>query len=257
MKDNFSTQASDYARFRPTYPPELIAALAGLAPGLQAAWDCGTGNGQVAVQLAEHFDAVFATDISAKQLSHAPAHPRIRYAVEPAEHCSAPVQAFDLATVAQAVHWFHFERFYAEVRRVLRPGGVLALVGYAMFRSGSDLLDEAILHFYTDTVGPFWDPERSYIEAGYRTLPFPFAEVPMPAFEMKASWSFDDLLGYLNSWSAVQHYRRSEGSNPVDQVAARLRQAWGGAAEREIRFPLLLRVGTAASIPDGRGNARF
>lgn len=243
MKDNFSAQAALYARFRPTYPTELIAHLATLAPSPSSAWDCGTGNGQVAVQLAAHFEQVYATDISEKQMQEAPEHPRIRYALEPAEQCSAADYSFDLIVVAQAIHWFDFDRFYAQVRRVLRPGGVLAVVGYGLLETDAPAVDAEIHRFYTGIVGPFWDSERRYIDEAYQTIPFPFAEIRMPEFAMQYRWSLHDLLGFLNTWSATQHYIRAMGQNPVKQIEAELLQAWGGVAEREIRFPLLLRAG--------------
>ena len=243
MKDNFSSQASVYARFRPAYPPALIDHLAALAPGRQYAWDCGAGNGQVAVLLAGHFDRVLATDISEKQLNEAPAHARIRYAREPAEECSAPDGAFDLIVVAQAIHWFDFGRFYAEVRRVLKPEGVLAVIGYGLFQTDSDAVNALIRHFYAEIVGPYWDPERRYIDEAYRTIPFPFPKIALPHFAMRYRWTFSALTGYLNTWSAVQHYRRECGANPVDAIEPALREAWGGAAERAVEFPLLLRAG--------------
>lgn len=248
MKDNFSTQAAGYARFRPAYPPELIRYLAGLAPARAAAWDCGTGNGQVAVQLADYFDTVWATDISAKQLNEAPEHPRIRYAVEAGEQCSAPDAAFDLIVVAQAIHWFDFDRFYAEVRRVIKPGGILAVLGYNLFSTDSADLDQVVRHFYTDTVGPYWDPERRHIDNAYRDIPFPFEERPVPEFSMAYRWTFDALTGYLGTWSAVQHYRRERGEDPVEQLVPALREAWGGAGERTVHFPVLLRVGSVLTV---------
>lgn len=244
MKDNFSVQASLYARFRPTYPPELIDYLAALAPGRISAWDCGTGNGQIAVLLAGHFDQIYATDISEKQLNEAPSHPRIRYALEPAERCSAPDHSFDLIVVAQAIHWFDFDRFYAQVRRVLKPGGVLAVIGYSLFRTDAPAVDD-IIHqrFYTEITGPYWDPERRYLDEEYRSIPFPFQEVQMPEFFMRYRWTLSDVTGYLNTWSAVQHYIREHGENPVKLIEQELRHAWGGVVEREITTALLLRVG--------------
>ncbi len=243
MKDNFSTQAAAYAKFRPNYPPELISQLAALAPQQQSAWDCATGNGQVALALTAYFEQVLATDISEKQLQQARPHPHIRYALEPAEKCSAPDQSFDLIVVAQAIHWFDFERFYTEVRRLLRPGGVLALIGYGLFRTGDAGVDAVVDHFYKNITDPYWDPERRYIDEAYRTIPFPFEEIEMPHFEMKSHWSADDVLGYFNTWSAVQHYIRKNRQNPVDLIEADLRKAWGQEAERQINCPLLVRVG--------------
>ncbi|MEZ4943732.1 MAG: class I SAM-dependent methyltransferase [Saprospiraceae bacterium] len=242
MKDNFSRQAASYARYRPVYPPELIAYLAGLAPGRQAAWDCATGNGQVALALAEYFETVLATDMSAQQLQHARAHPRIRYAQERAEQCSGADASFDLITVAQAVHWFDFEPFFAEVRRVLRPGGILALIGYSLFTANDAAVDAVVRHFYADITGPYWDAERRHIDAEYRTIPFPLEEIPVPEFSMEFDWTVDDVLGYFSSWSAVQHYIREKGENPIGLIERKLRAAWG-PGNRKISTALLLRAG--------------
>lgn len=247
MKDNFSSQAAEYARFRPSYPPELIRALAALAPAHRTAWDCATGNGQVALLLAEHFDRVWATDISAQQLAQAPAHPRIYYAQEPAERCSAPDGLFDLIVVAQAVHWFDFETFYAEARRLLAPGGVLALVGYGLFQTGTPALDAVIGHFYREVIGPYWDAERRYIDEGYRSLPFPWEEITLPGdYRMQYKWTLEMLAGYLQTWSAVQHVQRAKGYNPVAALIPALREVWGDGDWQTIAFPLLLRIGKSS-----------
>ena len=122
FKDHFSGHALDYRAFRPAYPPELFAFLAHSAPARDLAWDCGTGNGQAAIGLAEHFASVFATDASAEQIKNAARHPKIEYAVAPAEQCPLADHSADLITVTQALHWFHLDRFYAEVRRVVPAG---------------------------------------------------------------------------------------------------------------------------------------
>jgi ubiquinone/menaquinone biosynthesis C-methylase UbiE len=84
-KDLFSRQTSSYARYRPTYPVELFEFLLGFVEEREVVWDCGTGNGQAALVLAEYFKQVKATDISQNQLSLARQHPNIEYLVCPAE----------------------------------------------------------------------------------------------------------------------------------------------------------------------------
>lgn len=247
MKDNFSTQSAQYAQFRPQYPAELFDFLFARTPRFEAAWDCGTGNGQVAQVLAGRFRNVLATDISAKQLENAPPLPNVRYAAEPAEKCTAPDGAFDLITVAQAVHWFDFERFYAEVRRVLRPdGGLLALIGYGLLQFGDAVLDEPFEHFYRHTLGPFWDPERQLVDEHYRHIPFPFEELPTPGFSMSFSWSRAQFLGYLGTWSAVQHFIRAHDSNPLSGLAPKIEALWPENELKTVRFPVFVRLGRAA-----------
>jgi methylase of polypeptide subunit release factors len=67
----FSDRADLYAAARPRYPSALFAFIASLADEKQRAWDCGTGSGQAAVALAEHFSEVYATDPSPQQIEKA------------------------------------------------------------------------------------------------------------------------------------------------------------------------------------------
>lgn len=241
MKDNFSTQSDKYARFRPTYPDALFDCLLTLVPATSAAWDCGTGNGQVATQLATHFDTVFATDISRQQIDNAVAQPNIHYSVQPAEHTNFPDNAFDLITVAQAIHWFDFDAFYREAIRTLKNHGILAVIGYGRLQIVPPV-DAVIMEFYRNIIGPYWDKERKYVDEDYRTIPFPYVDVPAPDFTIDFQWTFDHLVGYLETWSAVKHYEKQNGQNPVGQILPALRKAWGDADTRSGHFPVLLRI---------------
>jgi SAM-dependent methyltransferase len=243
FKDHFSAHAADYASHRPTYPPELFAFLASVCSGRALAWDCGTGNGQAAAAVAEHFDRVFATDPSAEQITNAEPHPKVQYAVAPAEACPLADGSADLVTVAQAIHWFDFDRFYSEVRRVLKPHGVMAAWGYA-FQRVNPRVDAVLAKLEGEFVRPYWPPERRYPEARYTTVPFPFAEIPAPQFVMSANWTLADTLGYLNTWSATRRFVKERGFNPVDRLAPELAAAWGDANERRaVSWDLFLKVG--------------
>ena len=242
MKDNFSTQASSYARFRPGYPTQLFDFLFGLCRNFDCAWDCATGNGQIAGALAERFRQVEATDISEKQLQEAVQKTNIRYRVEPAESPSFPDASFDLITVGQSAHWFHFEKFYPEVRRVLKPGGVLALIGYNLLKV-DEPTDAVIKRLYSNVLGEYWDAERRLVDEAYTTIPFPFPEIPLPEMAMTYEWTFDHLLGYLETWSALQHYVRKNGRSPLDEaIMEALRAAWSPGTIKTVRFPLFGRI---------------
>ena len=242
MKDNFSTQARSYAQFRPTYPDDLFRELYSHLQSFDRAWDCGTGNGQVAVVLAQKFQSVIATDISEKQLSNAIMRPNITYCNEMAEAADFPSEFFDLITVAQAVHWFDFDKFYTSVNRVLKQNGIIAIIGYGLLRFG-DPKDNIIQSLYEDILGEYWDPERRYIDEYYQTIPFPFEELKMQAFTQTYDWSLKQLLGYLNTWSAVQHFHQKNGENPVDIIVPDLRVSWGESSTKPVMFPILMRVG--------------
>ena len=247
FQDHFSKQADRYTQFRPHYPAELFRFLATLPARTERAWDCGTGNGQAAVALAEFFDEVVATDPSARQIEHACEHPRVRYQVAPAEAVPLADGSTDLVTVAQALHWFDHPRFYDEVRRVLRPAGAIAAWGYGLAVITPEV-DAVVQHLYADLLGPYWPPERRKIEERYATIPFPFAEVPDPGFAMAAEWSLDDLLGYLGTWSSAQKYIDEHGRDPLEQVRADLTRAWGAEPVRPVRWPLLRAPGAAGVV---------
>ena len=240
MKDLFSSHSQDYSKYRPGYPPELYKFLQELCSENNRAWDCGTGNGQVAGELSNFFKQVYATDISVNQLASAVQKPNIHYSKQPAEKTSFSNDYFDLLTVGQAVHWFDFETFYSEVKRLLKRDAIIAIFGYSLFRSDPKT-NVIIDHFYNNIVGPFWQPERRYLEKNYKTITFPFEEIPAPLFTMKQQWSFERLVGYLNTWSAVKSYEREKGENPVEIIKSDLSSSFGEVGE--VNFPVLLRVG--------------
>jgi len=242
MKDRFSLQAKQYQQFRPTYPRELYEFLITHVPENKTAWDCGTGNGQVAHELAHYFKQVYATDISAKQLEQAVPLPNILYKVEAAEKTSFLSHHFDLITVAQAIHWFDFPSFYKEVERTLKSDGILAVMGYALLRIDPET-DIVIDRFYRDIVGLYWDKERKYIDELYLTIPFPFRELQTPDFFQQEEWTVEQLIGYLGTWSAVQHYIEEKGHNPLALIEADLLRVWEKGKIKTVSFPILLRVG--------------
>lgn len=243
--DHFSDLAGHYAAHRPTYPPALVQWLAEQAPGTTLAWDAGCGSGQLSVPLAEHFARVVATDASGEQIARAAPHPGVEYRRAPAGESGLAAGSVDLAVAAQAAHWFPLDDYYREVRRVARPGALVALVTYGGVRAGAGGLDALLEEFYAGPLGPHWPPERRQVEEGYRALPFPFAELPTPALEIRARWTVERLLGYVESWSAVRALRGAEeGRARVERFRAAVAEAWArGPAVRELRWPLAVRAG--------------
>lgn len=240
--DFFSGQAESYARFRPDYPAELFSFISALASSNDLAWDCATGNGQAAIALARHFKKVIATDASQEQISRAFAGENIEYRVSSAESSGLADQSIDLITVAQAVHWFDFERFFTECRRVLKESGVVAIWAYGL-SSVSPQIDAIVSRLYHETLGPYWPKQRRYVEEKYESIPFPFEEIPMDKFIIRKVWELEQFLGYLNSWSAVQRYMSRMGKNPVDEIREELGAKW--KEQMPVIWPVYLRVGIA------------
>jgi SAM-dependent methyltransferase len=250
FKDHFSGHAADYRAFRPTYSPELFAFLNSVAPARELAWDCGTGSGQAAVPLAEHFGRVFATDASAEQVKNADPHPKVEYAVAPAEACPLPDSCVDLVLVAQALHWFDHDRFYAEVRRVCKPGGIISATCYYLPSVGPAI--DPILREWEDFIRPYWTPERVWVDEGYRNIPFPFPELEAPRFEVSAPVTLAQFVGYLGTWSATKQYLKQHGENPLARFSAEFAAVWEEPSTvRVLRWELAMRLGRLESSSKG------
>jgi SAM-dependent methyltransferase len=242
--DHFKDVAQRYLEHRPTYPAELFEWLARQSKHHGLAWDCGTGSGQAAASLAAHFWSVVATDASAAQIFAAKPHDRISYRVASAEHSGLESASVDLLIVAQALHWFDLERFYAEVRRVLKPDGLVAVWCYGVVEIEGDEANQLLQHFYHQVVGPYWPAQRHHVETGYRELPFPFTAIAPPLFAMRVAWTLEQLMGYLRSWSATERYKAACGVDPVTELQNQLSVVCSDAAQKHVvSWPLSLRVG--------------
>jgi SAM-dependent methyltransferase len=238
-QDHFSSIASQYARGRIGYPEGLYRFLAAQCERHDLAWDCATGSGQAALDLARTFSKVIATDISKELLALARPHPRISYGVASAEESGIESGSVDLVTVAQALHWFDLTRFWTEVLRVLKPGGVMAFWGYnwPVVDPGVD----RVLAEFKAVISSSWPERSSILHEGYGSIRAPLQEISAPAFEASAQWGLDDYLAHLRSWSATRYYRERTGTEIMEQFQPAFAQAWHSDRVL-VKWPLLLRV---------------
>ncbi|KAA3619274.1 MAG: class I SAM-dependent methyltransferase [Calditrichaeota bacterium] len=243
FSDHFSRQSASYKNYRPDYPAALFTFLAEQAPSRNLAWDCATGNGQSALGLAPYFTSIIATDASSNQINNAVKLENIKYVVANAEKTILQDGSVDLITVAQAFHWFNSAKFYAEAKRVLKNRGIIAIWSYNLI-SISPNLDTVIADFYSTTLHGFWPEERQLVENNYQGISFPFRQITVPEFQMRAQWSFDHLIGYMGTWSAVQKYIKTNGIDPVAGCRAKLQAEWGDLTlVKDVSWPLTLIVG--------------
>lgn len=244
FKDHFSRQSQDYALFRPHYPDALGKMLAELSPDTQLAVDVGCGSGQFSEVLANHFDQVIALDASREQIAQAKSHPKIQYGQAFAEETPCVDQSIDLIAVAQAAHWLELEKFYAEVHRIAKPNAILALISYGVFRVDERHLNHYFKHFYEVTVAPYWPPERRHVDEGYQNLSFPFQEISIQPPVLQVEWNFNQLIGYMSTWSAVKAATQALGHNPLNVLAEALLPEWEDPElPRVITWPLSVRAG--------------
>ena len=140
-----------YATYRPTYPKEIYEHIYkyyedGLntisGESYKLAVDVACGSGQFSKPLCERFKQVIGYDVSEKQIKFATAAMsnvnNMSFKVGPGEDLSfLKDSSVNLVTIAQALHWLDLDKFYLEVERVLKKGGVFAAYGY-----GNDILDD-------------------------------------------------------------------------------------------------------------------
>lgn len=241
--DIFSKQATNHARFRPSYPHEIYDFLTRLTPDHELAWDCGTGNGQSAIHLADFFEQVHASDQNEMQIANAFAHERVDYRIERADQPAIPDRSVDLITVAQAIHWFDVESFYAAAKRVMKPDGILAIWAYSLPQIHTKI-DEIILNFRHRVVGPYWPPELRLLDHGYTTISFPFKEIEPPEFHIRKRMALEEIIGHVRSWSATEQFLQQTGVDPMPELRRQLLTQWGRQdALRTVSWKLMMRVG--------------
>jgi len=248
FKDHFSTRAAQYAEYRPHYPAALFDFVASLPQKQRIALDCGAGNGQASVGLAERFERVVATDPSIAQIENATAHERIEYRVARAEASGLPSHTVDLVTAAQSLHWFDAAAFFEEAKRVLVADGAIAVWGYGDPVMETPALHQILHDFNRGTLETYWFAERLTLLNEYRDVPFPFEELATPDLHLQVHWTLDELAGYLRTWSSTMQYIKARGVDPVVDVVGALADHWGDrSSARLIRWPLHIRAGRLKS----------
>ena len=242
-KRHFQTGGKGYAQYRPTYPPELAKTLASNCSNHQLAVDVGCGNGQLSTLLADHFKQVIASDISEDQLANAASRPNIHYRHEAAESISIDDNTADLIIAAQAAHWFDLPRFYSEVRRISKPGAILALISYGVPHI-EGAANPCFQRFYWQKTTPFWPPERQHVETAYAKLSFPFELLRFPELSIQRDWNFEQLMGYLKTWSATQRAFAEGQSELLNEFGEELATTWGAPeTQRRVSWPIAVKLG--------------
>lgn len=249
MGFDFSALAARYAAYRPTYPDALVEVLAREAPGHARAWDAGCGSGQLSVALAARFEHVLATDPSQAQLDAATPHPRVAYRRGAAEDGvdGAWVGACDLVIAAQAAHWFDWPRFVAAAGAAARPGGVVGAISYGRVVIAGEA-GEVVDGFYDGTIMAYWPAERAHVHDHYARLRWPadWPAIATPPLAMTETWTRDEFVGYVSTWSATSRYVAARGAAGVDAFVARLATAWPDGERREVRWPLTVKLARRA-----------
>lgn len=204
----FGVAAVGYRASRPNYPDALFTWIADRCAATERVWDCATGNGQAAAGLAPRFGFVAATDASREQIALAAPYDNVRYCAAASECAPFAARSFDCVVVAQALHWFDYDRFWPEVRRVSRPGAFFCAFGYAWFDCDADI-DRRLVAPLRALLEPYWSAQNAICWNGLRDedVDLPFRRVAAPTFAIEVEWTIAELAAYVRSWSAFIRMR--------------------------------------------------
>jgi SAM-dependent methyltransferase len=239
----FGEYAADYAKSRPQYPAALWQWVASQCEAHERAWDAGCGNGQASLALAQYFNHVTATDISAEQIASATPHGNISYAALRTEDASFAPASLDLVCVAQALHWFDLNSFWPQVQSALKTRSVFLAVAYGVF-SVNEEIDAVSKQYFVDVVDPYQAAGNRMVGNGYRDVQFPFEMIEAPKMAIECQWTLDQLVSYVATWSAAVRMKKEQGVDPIAAYRVALEHLWGDAqSQRNVRMPLTIRAG--------------
>ncbi|MEL6536603.1 MAG: class I SAM-dependent methyltransferase, partial [Bacteroidota bacterium] len=187
-------------------------------------------------------EEVIATDGNLRILEGTIPNSKISFEVGQEDTISAKSGSVDLVTVGQALHMLNLEDFYSEVRRVVRPGGVLAVWGFGIPRLGMEF-DRLLNRFYSETLSGYWPAGWVHLQQRYKNIPFPFKNVMDERVEAEYYWKFEDWMSFLESWTAVRQYTKDHGGSPVEVLRPLFSQLWGGHETKKVSFTFFVKKG--------------
>lgn len=238
IEKSFTQVADVYQQFRPGYPGALYETLAQLVPPVpeSCVLDVGCGTGNVTRELSKIYNSVYGVDPSEGMLEQARRVPvesinPISWTEGFSESLPFEAHFFDLITVAQAFHWFDADRFLKESKRVLKPGGLIAIFAEGpapgmVYRSN---IHKIIRNFKAgdgNTSGrsnnrPRQRPDELLQSHG-------FSKVQKIVIEYDLAWEIDRFVGFMNSMSMMADFGADERAELNDMFELKLRELTGG-----------------------------
>lgn len=248
-----SFNASRYNSARPSYPDEFYNTLMnyhneGKSSDLKLAVDIGCGSGFVTFKLAEYFENVIGTDLSATMIESCnknnTKHKNVKFLVGPAEDSPKEIGAnsVSMLTGAECCHWVDHARFFKESHRVLQPGGTLAYWFYkdpifVDFPKANAIYDK---YCYGEEIGPdgselymgpSWEqPGRNFLRTLLKEVEVPtdlYTDIVRNEYHadrnsektslyIARTVNLQTVLEYVQSWSAYHTWMKKYGSSHKD-----------------------------------------
>tara|TARA_B100000809_G_C15064516_1_gene503681 strand:- start:504 stop:1244 length:741 start_codon:yes stop_codon:yes gene_type:complete len=227
MKPIYSISPEIYSSYRPTYGDDIYNYISSLLEEKQIGWDCACGSGQATTEVAKFVDYVIGSDSDSIQLENATKAKNIKYLHQTDTIDILKDSSVDLITVATGIHWLDTNKFYAEAKRVLKKGGVLATWGY----TGVDLnpeINDVIKGIIKNHLLPYYPKEIQIAFNQYREIDLPMNKINAPNFEIKYNWDFETLMNYIKSFTAMQRYLKVHEKSALALFEDEILDAWGG-----------------------------
>lgn len=240
--DHFTHQSIASATNHPRYPEELFDYLAGLSTTTHRAFAFDVRNDQAAHCLASRFDEVIAADPNHSKRSKTYSTGCLHYLCSAAGEIPLTEKSIDLITVSQAWHWLEANILEQEARRVLRPGGLLAVWGFNLLRV-DEPISALVNRFYFHELKDYWPDNRKSHVQPYAEFPIHLTPLPTPVFAMHQSWTATQLLEYVLSWATTQKLISAGKQAVYDNFFQDVMEKLGGDDKLlSISWPLNLKV---------------
>lgn len=233
--NTFNQESDKYLLYRPKYPKELYELIKSVTRNHNTVWDCACGNGQISIDISEYFTLVEGSDINENQILNATKRKNINYSVQNSESTNYMNDYFDVVCVGQALHWFCSDKFFDEVKRVLKKDGFFFCWGYSFFKISNEL-DEIIEKEFFKVIDSFWSDKNRVLHDKYSNIDFPFEKIEIPVIKMIEHWNLNQLMAYLNTWSAVKICNEKNNIDIVDLLENKLVNYWNESEIKKIEM---------------------
>lgn len=207
--------SSAYANVRAQYPDEWTNSILNYAANAphNLALDVACGSGQAAKALSKHFSKVIAVDQSSSQInsSHGESWDNIEFKQGEAEELQVEDGSIDLLVVAQALHWFNLPKFFAEANRVMHSGSVFVASVYGpemLFPNSPEitaLISAVLTKLWEELKDVTW---TKLFVPHYKDIDIPFSQVQRNSFEIKRTFSRDQVISWISTWAALQTFKK-------------------------------------------------
>lgn len=233
----FDEEISDaYAKYRPFYPQKVAEIITSFmkshgSSGVDIAVDVACGPGQSTFLLCDSFHKVIGIDISQHQIKQANqmcakfGKENVQFIVGDAHKIPLESSSVDLLTIAMGWQWLDAEQFYAEAKRVLKPGGCIAVYGHGVQMFDNKRVNDVFEAYRQEMIKSKCFDEHKvqhmHVLNKYESVELPFLHTKRCEFEFPQQLTIDQLLGIISSVVMYKRYcEKFPENNLLEEIRA-------------------------------------